>query len=113
MIVISDNGNSSYFLEKATAIKLEDNTKELQERHPISQGGLYTIKLYYNPGNLNLYTTLARYQDYDVAWAGYVGLLSAAAEGRPVYDFSGQIFHMYEEPDAEEERDLQEEEREE
>lgn len=112
MIVVADNGTSSYFIEKASSIKLENNTNEFKERYPVAQGGLYTIKLYFDPANLNLLTTLGRYDNYDAAWSMYASLLAAIAEGRSAFDFSGQIFQMYEEPDMEEEHDLQEEQEE-
>ena len=108
MFVIAKNGHSAYRLDKVTAVKLEDNTKDFKEKHPEIPGILYSIRLYYNPGNLNIYTTLAAYGDYETAFSEYVSFLAAIAADRPVYDFSGLIFQTRkEEPDMEEELDLE------
>lgn len=106
MFVIAKNGHSAYQLDKVTAAKLEDNTKDFKEKHPEIPGNLYSIRLYYNPGNLNVYTTLATYGDYETAFSEYVSFLAAIVADRPVYDFSGMIFRP-EEPDMEEELDLE------
>ena len=34
MFVIAKNGHSAYRLDKVTAVKLEDNTKDFKEKHP-------------------------------------------------------------------------------
>ena len=90
------------------------NRKKRAFRIPAGQsdgcqaGRQYSIRLYYNPGNLNIYTTLAAYGDYETAFSEYVSFLAAIAADRPVYDFSGLIFQTRkEEPDMEEELDLE------
>lgn len=107
MYVIAKNGNSAYRVDTAAAVKIEDETSSFRELHPEIPRDLYTIRLYYDPGNVNIYTTLAAYDDYDTAFHEYAEFIAAIVTGKPIYDFSRLIFETgQEESDKEEEQDL-------
>lgn len=107
MYVIAKSGTSTYRVDMAAAVKLENETSSFRELHPEIPGSLYIIRLYYDPGNVNIYTDLAAYDNFETAFRDYAEFIEAVVNGWPMYDFSGLIFDVKnKEPDKEEEQDL-------